>query len=38
MNLPIMFLDQDNKTKLVAAIFSYFLELLWERILTYKVW
>ena len=36
MNLPIMFLDQDNKTKLVAPIFSYFLELLWERILTLK--
>ena len=28
MNHPIMFLDRDNKTKLVPASFSYFLELL----------
>ena len=28
MNHPIMFLDQDNKGKLVSASFSYFLELL----------
>ena len=28
MNHPIMFLDQDNKMKLVPASFSYFLELL----------
>ena len=27
MNHPIMFLDRDNKTKLVPASFSYFLEL-----------
>ena len=28
MNHPIMFLDEDNKGKLVPAFFSYFLELL----------
>ena len=28
MNHPIMFLDRDNKGKLVPASFSYFLELL----------
>ena len=28
MNYPIMFLDPDNKGKLVPASFSYFLELL----------
>ena len=28
MNHPIMFLDRDNKEKLVPASFSYFLELL----------
>ena len=28
MNYPIMFLDRDNKGKLVPAYFSYFLELL----------
>ena len=27
MNHPIMFLDQDNKTMLVPASFSYVLEL-----------
>ena len=27
MNHPIMFFDQDNKTKLVSASFSYFLKL-----------
>ena len=32
MNDPIMFLDRDNKTKLVPASFSYFLELLREKI------
>ena len=26
MNLSIMFLDRDNKAKLVPASFSYFLE------------
>ena len=31
MNDPIMFLERDNKTKLVPASFSYFLELLWEK-------
>ena len=31
MNYPVMFLDQDNKTKLVSASFSYFLELVWEK-------
>ena len=31
MNHPIMFLDQDNKTKLVPACFSYFFELLLEK-------
>ena len=31
MNHPIMFLDGDNKTKLVPASFSYFLELLREK-------
>ena len=31
MSHPIMFLDQDNKTKLVPASFSYFLELLFMR-------
>ena len=31
MNHPIMFLDRDNKAKLVPASFSYFLELLWEK-------
>ena len=28
---PIMFLSQSNKTKLVPASFSYFLELLWKK-------
>ena len=31
MNHPIMFLDRDNKMKLVSATFSYFLELRWEK-------
>ena len=31
MNHPIMFLDRDNKGKLVPASFSYFLELLLEK-------
>ena len=31
MNHPIMFLDRDNKTKLVPVSFSYSLELLWEK-------
>ena len=31
MNHPIMFLDRDNKTKLVSASFSYFLEV-YEKI------
>ena len=31
MNHPIMFLERDNKGKLVPASFSYFLELLWEK-------
>ena len=31
MNHPIMFLDGDNKTMLVPAFFSYFLELLREK-------
>ena len=31
MNHPTMFLDGDNKTKLVPASFSCFLELLWEK-------
>ena len=31
MNRPIMFLDRDNKTKLVPASFSYFLELLRQK-------
>ena len=31
MNHPIMFLDRDNKGKLVPAPFPYFLELLWEK-------
>ena len=26
-----MFLDRDNKAKLVPASFSYFSELLWEK-------
>ena len=26
-----MFVDQDNKKKLVPASFSYFLEHLWEK-------
>ena len=29
---PIMFLHQDNKMNLLLASFSYFLELLWEKI------
>ena len=32
MKHPIMFLDRDNKTKLVPASFSYFLELLDRKI------
>ena len=35
MNHPIMFLDWDNKAKLVPASFSYFLELFWEKIKYY---
>ena len=31
MNYPVMFLDQDNKTKIVSASFSCFLELVWEK-------
>ena len=31
MNHQIMFLDRDNKTKLVSANFFYFLELLREK-------
>ena len=31
MNHPIMFLAQDNRTKLVSASFSYFLEVLSEK-------
>ena len=31
MNHPIMFLDGDNKAKLVPASFSYFSELLSEK-------
>ena len=31
INHPIMFLDRKNKTKLAAASFSYFLELLWKE-------
>ena len=31
MNHPIMFFDRENKTKLVPAFFSYFLELLSEK-------
>ena len=31
MNHPIMFLERDNKGKLVPASFSYFLELLREK-------
>ena len=31
MNHPTMFLDGDNKTKLVLASFSWFLELSWEK-------
>ena len=31
MNHPIIFLDRDNKEKLVLASFSYFLELLQEK-------
>ena len=31
MNHPIMFLDRDNKTKLMPASFSYFLQLLGEK-------
>ena len=31
MNNPIMFLDRDNKIKLVPASFSYFFELLCEK-------
>ena len=31
MNHPVMFLDGDNKTKLVPAYSSYFLELLREK-------
>ena len=31
MNHPIMFLDLDNKEKLVQASFSYALELLLEK-------
>ena len=30
-NHPIMFLNRDNKTKLVPGSFSYFLEILWEK-------
>ena len=33
MNHSIMLFDGDNKTKLVPASFSYFLELLQEKIL-----
>ena len=33
MNHPILFLDwNNNKTKLLAVSFSYFLELMWEKI------
>ena len=31
LNHPIMFLDRDNKMKLVPASFSYILELLLEK-------
>ena len=31
LKYPIMFLYRNNKTKLVAVSFSYFLELLWEK-------
>ena len=31
MDCPIKFLDGDNKSKLVSASFSDFLELLWEK-------
>ena len=31
MNHSIVFLNQDNKGKLVPASFSYFLKLLWEK-------
>ena len=31
MTHPIMFLDRENKGKLVPASFSYFLELLSEK-------
>ena len=37
MNHPIIFLDWDNKTKLVPASFSYILKFLWEKqILAFK--
>ena len=32
MNYPIMILDRDNKTKLLPASFSYFLELYKRKI------
>ena len=32
MNHPIILLDRDNKAKLEPAFFSYFIELLGEKI------
>ena len=31
MNHPITFIDQDNKTNLIPAYFTWFLELLWNN-------
>ena len=36
MNHPIMFLDRDNRTKLLPASFSYFLELMREKYILVK--
>ena len=33
MNHPIMFFDRDNKTKLVPASFSYFLDLFEKKMI-----
>ena len=32
MNHPVLFVDWDNKTRLVPALFSSFSELSWEEI------
>ena len=37
MNHPIMFLDRDNKTKLVPASFTYFIFIFYEKKINFSL-